>query len=89
MGRDNYRPFFEQAFPKLLGRVFGFNGVCWLAHISSRGTVADVHALLDLLSPTGKHTFQHFTFIVYGELQARATFCVTDRTFVWTSAVMF
>lgn len=51
--RDNYRPFFEQAFPKLLGRIFGFNGVCWLAHISNRGAVADVHALLELLSPTG------------------------------------
>ena len=51
--RDDYRPFFEQAFPKLLGRVFGFDGVCWLSHLSHGGTVNDASALLDLLSPTG------------------------------------
>lgn len=51
--RDDYRPFFEQAFPKLLGRVFGFDGVCWLSHLSHGGTDNDASALLDLLSPTG------------------------------------
>ena len=51
--RDNYRPFFEQVFPKLLGRVFGFDGVCWLSHLARSGTFNDATALLDLLSPTG------------------------------------
>ena len=51
--RDNYRPFFEQTFPLLLRRVFGYDGASWLTVLARDGREADVSALLDLLSPTG------------------------------------
>lgn len=51
--RDNYRPFFEQTFPLLLRRVFGYDGASWLATLAQGGKEADISALLDLLSPTG------------------------------------
>jgi len=51
--RDNYRPFFEQAFPLLLRRVFGYDGASWLTTLAHNGKEADISALLDLLSPTG------------------------------------
>ena len=51
--RDNYRPFFEQTFPLLLRRVFGYDGASWLTTLAHGGKEADISALLDLLSPTG------------------------------------
>lgn len=55
--RDNYRPFFEQTFPLLLRRVFGYDGASWLTVLARDGREADVSALLDLLSPTGGGNF--------------------------------
>lgn len=51
--RDNYRPFFEQTFPLLLRRVFGYDGASWLTTLAQGGKEADISALLDLLSPIG------------------------------------
>lgn len=51
--RDNYRAFFEQSFPLLLRRIFGYDGSSWLAQIAAGEREADAHALVELLSPQG------------------------------------
>lgn len=51
--RDNYRAFFEQIFPLLLRRIFGYDGSSWLTQIAHGEREADAHALVELLSPSG------------------------------------
>lgn len=51
--RDNLRGFFEQCFPPLLKRVFGYDGSSWLAQVARGDREADANALLHLLSPSG------------------------------------
>ncbi|KAI3437911.1 hypothetical protein D9Q98_000356 [Chlorella vulgaris] len=50
---DNLRGFFEQCFPTLLRRLFGYDGTSWLNLVTRTPKEADAKALLRLLSPTG------------------------------------
>ncbi|KAL4451949.1 hypothetical protein ABPG75_007611 [Micractinium tetrahymenae] len=50
---DNLRGFFEQCFPTLLKRLFGYDGTSWLNLVAQSPKEADARALLKLLSPTG------------------------------------
>jgi hypothetical protein len=53
--KDNLRGFFEQCFPVLLKRAFGYDDfeASWLNMVTKPGRDADAKALKDLLAPTG------------------------------------
>mmetsp|Transcript_41324 Transcript_41324/g.105667 ORF Transcript_41324/g.105667 Transcript_41324/m.105667 type:complete len:767 (+) Transcript_41324:319-2619(+) len=54
--RDNLRGFFEQCFPLLLTKIFGYGGgsLSWLAAVAQPGKERDAAILVQLLSPKGK-----------------------------------
>jgi len=53
--KDNLRGFFEQCFPLLLTKIFGYGGgsVSWLSAVAQPGKEHDAAMLVQLLSPKG------------------------------------
>lgn len=79
--RDNLRGFFQQAFPQLLGRVFGYtSGESGFLNLVNRpGWEADAKALIDLLAPSGAlmqavHKADSEKLVRYAARSARSCF---------------